>query len=485
MRLDAELLDGPPAEGARVTVLARLADAGEAATRLADPADAEALHDLRVALRRLRSTLRALGPLLPALIPEKQARRLKKAARLTGPARDGEVFAAWLAARREGLPAPYRGAHDWLVERVERHRAAEERAARGRAVRLAERAISAVTRRLVGAAAQAAPQPYALVLAGLLRTQAVALREAIREVVGPEDVPAIHRIRLEAKRLRYLLEPLRGVEGADASEAVEALKGLQDLVGEWHDAQLFRQALARAQIEAAADRARWRSRGGGEADFRPGLLALDQQAAATAAERYSALQEAHLGRKATALLDRVYAVVAALEATWGEAEEAAATDQGPVEAGPPPATERCLLLTGLPAGLDGASEEIEQGWMPGEGPRESWGLVRTAAGEQHFRIRSAGPGPARIEAASGADFETFWPLTAGRRIAKRTHLPVGKPGWRFDEFLDRKLVLAVTEAPDDGTTPDWLEPLLVREVTGERGYAEEALARRPLRRAGG
>ena len=45
-------------------------------------------------------------------------------------------------------------------------------------------------------------------------------------------------------------------------------------------------------------------------------------------------------------------------------------------------------------------------------------------------------------------------------------------------------MLAVTELPDDGSAPDWLEPLLVREVTGERGYAEEMLARRQVKRGG-
>jgi hypothetical protein len=340
-----------------------------------------------------------------------------------------------------------------------------------------------LTRKLVGASAPPSAQPYALALAGLLRAQAVALREAVRELVGPEDVAGVHRIRLEGKRLRYLLEPLRDAEGLEAAQAVESLKGLQDLVGAWHDAQLFRQALARAIVEAAADRARWRSRGGGDADFRPGLLALDQLAAAEGAARYAALDEAHLRQKATPLLDEVYAVVAALEAGWGEPPEDEAEEEA--AAAPPPAPERRLLLTRVPEGLEGSSEEVEQGWLPGDGPRESWGVVRSAEGEQHFRARPAGKGPPRIEAASRADFEAFWPLTAGRRLAKRTHLPVNRPGWRFDEYLDRPLVLAFTEVPDEGEPPEWLEPLLVREVTGERGYAEEALARRPPRKAKG
>ncbi len=289
-------------------------------------------------------------------------------------------------------------------------------------------------------------------------------------MAGADDVAAIHGARLEGKRLRYLLEPLRGVTGSGADEAVAALKELQDLLGEWHDAQAAQQALAAALTEAAADRARWRGRGGGDADYRPGLLALERLAAARGAAQWSRLEEGYLGARATPLLDLAYAVVAALEARGAEAA-----------AGAGAATERRLLLTALPVEVAGGEvEEVEQGWLPGERPRESVGLVRSALGEQHFRARTGGRGPAAVEPLARGDFEALWPLTEGRRVARRSHRSPAEPAWRFDEYLDRRLVLAVAEA--DAPPPPWLEPLVVREVTGERGYADDALARRPPRR---
>ena len=51
--------------------------------------------------------------------------------------------------------------------------------------------------------------------------------------------------------------------------------------------------------------------------------------------------------------------------------------------------------------------------------------------------------------------------------------------WEIDEYLDRDLVLLeVAPEPDaDGfTLPDWLEPYVVREVTGERDFTARALA---------
>jgi len=55
-------------------------------------------------------------------------------------------------------------------------------------------------------------------------------------------------------------------------------------------------------------------------------------------------------------------------------------------------------------------------------------------------------------------------------------------GWHFDEYVDRPLVLAVAEEGNVEAPPEWLEPVLVREVSAERGYLDEALARRSARR---
>lgn len=464
MRLDPELLEGPPAAGARVMALARCGDVEAAAARVADPADLEALHDLRVALRRLRSALKALAPLLGDAVGEKQRRRLARAARLTGPARDAEVLLSWLGDQRDRLQPAWRGAHDWLLERVERERARAAARVTARALPKLAKALPRLARRLARPAPPhpGGPATLAAALAPLLRARAAALREALREVAGADDAAALHLARIAGKRLRYLLEPLRGVEGLPAEAAVEALRALQDLLGEWNDAHVAGLELQAALTEAAADRTRWRDRGGGDADFRPGLLALARLAAAREAACFARLEEAHLGGRATPLLDLAYAVVAALEAR--------------VEV-PAAAPERKLLLTALPAEVAGGGvDEVELGWLAGTRPPEGVGLVRSAGGERLFRLH-AGRAPADEPLARG-DFEALWPLTEGRRVAKRCHRGEAGPGWRFDEYQDRRLVVAVAEAGPEVPAPPWLEPLVVRDVTGERGYTDEVLARR-------
>jgi hypothetical protein len=113
------------------------------------------------------------------------------------------------------------------------------------------------------------------------------------------------------------------------------------------------------------------------------------------------------------------------------------------------------------------------------------GVTRSPLGEQWYRARPGARGrPARVDAIARAEFEAFWPLTEGRRVSKRRHLVAGAPGWHFDEYLDRPLVLAVAEEGNPEPPPPWMEPVLVRDVSTERGYLDEALARRPARRVG-
>ena len=78
-------------------------------------------------------------------------------------------------------------------------------------------------------------------------------------------------------------------------------------------------------------------------------------------------------------------------------------------------------------------------------------------------------------------FEEIWPLTAGRRVAKRRHVVLDYGlQWEIDQFLDRDLVIAdviVSERDTPVIVPEWLEPYIVREVTGDGAYTSPALAR--------
>jgi CHAD domain-containing protein len=465
MRIDPETLDRPPDEGARIVGLALCAAAEEAARRAGNGADPEALHDFRVAVRRLRSALRAFGPLLGEVIGEGDRRRLRRITRATGPARDAEVLLDWMRGIAGALPERYRPSLEWLASRVEGAKREGYAALEAEVVPRFTRMAPALAQRLAAGAPSPPPGEgtFGAAMAELVRAQGRAFKDALGKVAVSSDAGPAHRARIQAKRLRYLLEPLRGNERADAAAPVKGLRELQDVLGGLADAHRAEAELSAALVVAAADRAQQRPGGDPGPDLRPGLLAVQRLARQSIESLFGQLEAGWLKGGATALLDRVFEVVARLE--WRDAEEAE--------------PEQRLLLSGLPEEARGEEEEQEQGWLPGG--RESFGAVRAGGAERFFRGTLQGKGERRFEVVEDIprqQFEDYWPLTEGRRLRRRRHRSAAAPAWCFDEYLDRKLVLAVSTGGDSPPLPQWLEPVFVRDVSAERGYADEALARR-------
>jgi CHAD domain-containing protein len=261
IKLPPDLVSRPAANAAAVIGLAHLDEARASAARLDDPEDAEALHDFRVGVRRLRTLLRTFRPELGDVVPSKLQRRLRDLTRATTAARDAEVQLSWVRAqrrevgRRPGLP--------WFVARLADRR---DRAYADvgdhvvPAFRLLERRVR---RALNHAAPPAGPTGplFATAAARGIRDQATSLEQELAAARAPRDADAIHAARIAAKRLRYLLESLAGdgAPGAPAAPAavlVNRLKALQDLLGDLHDLQVLSEELGDAVADAAAERAR-------------------------------------------------------------------------------------------------------------------------------------------------------------------------------------------------------------------------------------
>jgi CHAD domain-containing protein len=256
----SSLLSRPPEEGARRLALSFLDQAAAAHPRLNDPADTEALHDFRVALRRLRSCLKAYAEPLAGSVPKKLARRLRKLAQATGPGRDTEVQVEWLRGRSKHLRSVHRAGLAWQLARLdERLRDAYSDLLQevgeefpGLEAKLRRRLSVYQTEVHLDAGG---PHPtFGDITAAILRGQIADLAGHLAQVNDPGDEEEAHRARISAKRLRYLLEPL-AEEIPAAAPTVKRLKGLQDLLGELHDAHVLEADLAAAVEEAAAERA--------------------------------------------------------------------------------------------------------------------------------------------------------------------------------------------------------------------------------------
>jgi len=477
------LLDLPAEEAARLIALALLDRTAEAARRLLDPTDPTALHDFRVATRRLRSGLQAYRPEIDGSVPGRLRRRLARLARDTARSRDAEVHLAWERDQEPALSERQRAGLRWHLERLEaRRRRADRRLAR-HAARNFSRLEAACRRRLERYRLRIERDPSrrrheaAAVLGGRIRKFGGDLECRLGAVRTMIDEAPAHRARIAAKRLRYLLEPIRSeVEGVEP--LIAKLRELQDALGELRDSRTQRAALLRDLAKAGREHERRLDAAvradvmqapvvDEEDDPRPGLLALAERLEEREAEAFARLRADWLAGAADGFFEAV-------------------TRAGKRIANRPACVaeiERRFLLRRVPAtALAFARQEIEQGWLPGLRLVERITSLSSLPGPATLRTSRPATGAAPREPDGEVDAELFqaiWPLTAGRRIRKRRHV-VSDYGmeWEIDQYLDRELVLLeVAPAPDAQISlPDWLEPYVVREVTGESDFTARALA---------
>lgn len=204
--------------------------------RMAASTDSEALHDLRIALRKLRSLLRPLRE-VPALASLEQA--AAELGRLSGPWRDLEVLQAEL--RRRG--------HAGLIE--------PSAVANGyrRLLASAElRQLLLLLERWPGLLRRAEAD-------GLLERSNATLRREMRRqrrklaLALADPAHDRHRLRLLIKRVRYTLEAYPRLSPLRA-DALLALKEGQSALGDWHD-RLQWLAQAERQPRLAVLAPRW------------------------------------------------------------------------------------------------------------------------------------------------------------------------------------------------------------------------------------
>ena len=201
--------------------------------------DPEAVHQARVAVRRLRSDLRTFRPLVAREWGDRLRDELRWIGGELGEVRDADVLVAGLLTGVGQLPESDRAAGDAVIEEVRGH------ALRSR-VRLLESMRSQRYLRLLELLVEAshrpallpdAERPAAEVLPGLvarprsrLRRDAGRLR---RREAGDDE---LHALRIRAKRVRYAAEAGAPVIGKAAAKFARAVTGLQDVLGELHDA---------------------------------------------------------------------------------------------------------------------------------------------------------------------------------------------------------------------------------------------------------
>ncbi|HEY3261325.1 MAG TPA: CHAD domain-containing protein [Pseudonocardiaceae bacterium] len=234
--------NSPPEHHVRVALDTRLRALleHEPGTRVGK--DPEDLHQMRVAVRRMRAVLRAARPLLDRAWADGLRAELGWLGRGLGPVRDLDVLlerlrgeAAELGERDAKAVAP-------LLDAI----AAERVAARETMLdALGSDRFAALLGRLADAVAQPLPRPATLdggeppkppKLSGLVRKEFRRLRKAVRSAGAYPADSELHALRIYGKRVRYTAELAAPAMGAPARELIKVVTAMQDVLGEHQDA---------------------------------------------------------------------------------------------------------------------------------------------------------------------------------------------------------------------------------------------------------
>jgi CHAD domain-containing protein len=184
-----------------------------------DLADAEVVHDTRIALRRLRSTLRTFADLFPA----DQATELDREARwlggLLGELRDRDVLADRIADHADRAADLSPGQVSPVLAELgdQREQARRELEVALRSARTAELLATILIWRNWPPLTEVADQPAALIgdrVRQARKKERKRVRQAIRTGAHDEE---LHRARKAAKRHRYALE-IEALAGAATAE---------------------------------------------------------------------------------------------------------------------------------------------------------------------------------------------------------------------------------------------------------------------------
>jgi CHAD domain-containing protein len=218
----------------------------------------DAVHQLRVAARRLRSLLKTYGPLLDDPRVEGMRQDLRWLGQVAGAARDAEVLSERLHARvaHEDVTlvlGPVRRRLDTELRRTRR----EGQAATVRALD-SERWFRLLDdlEDLVGDPHMTpeAQQPAPEALPRLLRRDTKRLRRAMRRAEEAAGSPAyettLHEVRKKAKRLRYGAESMRQALGKKAKRRARDAKQVQRVLGRQHDTVIARGWLRELGVRA-------------------------------------------------------------------------------------------------------------------------------------------------------------------------------------------------------------------------------------------
>ncbi len=239
--------DDPLAEAGRKILLFHFAEMlrHEEGTLLGE--EIEALHDMRVATRRMRAAMDVFGYTYKPKTVQAHLKGLRAIGRLLGRVRDLDVFIEKVNAYVERLDADSRAGMEpllaaWHAQRdLYRDQMAEHLHSQAYAEFKQNYNLFLQTPGMGVPKPEIEPLPTAMlvrhVAPTLIYTRLAAVR-AFETILPTASVPQLHLLRIEFKKLRYTMEYFQEVLGKESRQVINEIKKIQDHLGELQDAEV-------------------------------------------------------------------------------------------------------------------------------------------------------------------------------------------------------------------------------------------------------
>lgn len=240
---------------------------------IAQHLDEDPIHDTRVAIRRLRSTLRVFAKVLDTSEIGDMDGELRWFASLLGEVRDCQVQRGRFIEAVDGMPKKLRLGP--VKSRIRKDLQVVERPARKQVTQAMNSARYEDMMTVLRRWCDQAPIDECVATGTLRKRAERAQRKADRRLAAAlesEDDAMLHRARKAAKRARYAAELCKPLDKPKrAKRTIKRYKHIQDLLGEHQDTAVAGEVLRRMGVSAGT---------AGENGFTFGLLyAREQQIA--------------------------------------------------------------------------------------------------------------------------------------------------------------------------------------------------------------
>jgi len=214
-------------------------------TRAREAFDPEAIHDLRVASRRLREGMALFGHCFRKRQLAPLRKELKGLVAMLGSIRNTDEAILFFSDLAENCDAASSCAAMKIVATLQGKRVAERRELKREVKKIDPGTLLGriddfcSNPRIFNPDARGLFQPIADYLLEAMAVREKAILELLPEALVEENISAQHRLRIAVKHFRYRLEFMSSLASGDYRKIYSAIKEYQEVLGHMHDLDVF------------------------------------------------------------------------------------------------------------------------------------------------------------------------------------------------------------------------------------------------------